>query len=872
MEKLVLRCRYTLGDVVLLTAAVRDLHLNWPGRYQTDVRTGFADLWEANPFLSRLHEYDGDVRVIDCDMPLVERSDQAATHALCGFVDFLSRQLAVPIRLTGFRGDIHLSREERRARSQVAELTGQDLPYWIINAGGKHDCTIKWWDPARFQEVIDHFRGRLHFVQVGRLEHWHPRLRGVIDLRGRTSLRDLVRLVHHADGVLCGVTALMHLAAAVPCPAGPPGSRPCVVVAGGREPAHWEAYPGHQFIHTVGALPCCAREGCWKSRTRPLGDGKDDPRQLCVDVRGDLPACMALIEARDVIRRVELYLSGGQAQALSSSQAIRAAEATAWSDAQPPLPAPLTFHNAPQAAAEFIAGIPPCPDAFAGRGIVICAGGARMYSNAWVCVQMLRRLGCSLPIELWHLGEEEMDGTMENLVRPLGVVCVNARTQAASWPAQVPGAWPLKPYALINSRFAQALLLDADVVPVRNPEFLFEHPLFHAHGAVFWPDEGRLARDAPAWKLFDVAYRDEPEVESGQVLVDKKRCWAPLLLCMWYNEHCALFYQQVHGDKETFHLAFRRMDFPYAMAPHPVTVVDGAFYQHDFDGRRLFQHRNGDKWDLSGRNRSLPGFQFEEECREILRDLAGRWDGRITWLKEAQAKAAAAAGAGEKQRPVPLAVVMASCAARESGRVKTLEGLSVAGWPQDQVRVVVDEGRFRDPIDNLTHTAWRGLQAAFESGAELTLYLEDDLAFNRHLMENLRGWGPLVRRELHVGSLCNLGFHELAWDVPGHMRLVHPSQVLGTQSVLLSRQMLRYCLDHWFEGPPDLDLKLRHLARQARQPFFYHYPSLVQHVGRRSTLGNHFREAVDFDEVWKTSAAPGLEFVPGLRAPRLERR
>ena len=36
------------------------------------------------------------------------------------------------------------------------------------------------------------------------------------------------------------------------------GRRPCVVVAGGREPAHWEAYPDHQFIHNNGALRCCA--------------------------------------------------------------------------------------------------------------------------------------------------------------------------------------------------------------------------------------------------------------------------------------------------------------------------------------------------------------------------------------------------------------------------------------------------------------------------------------------------------------------------------------------------------------------------------------------------------------------------------------
>ena len=53
------------------------------------------------------------------------------------------------------------------------------------------------------------------FVQVGETEHHHPALRGVLDLRGRTDLRQLVRLVHHAQGVLCRVTLAMHLAAAL---------------------------------------------------------------------------------------------------------------------------------------------------------------------------------------------------------------------------------------------------------------------------------------------------------------------------------------------------------------------------------------------------------------------------------------------------------------------------------------------------------------------------------------------------------------------------------------------------------------------------------------------------------------------------------
>jgi ADP-heptose:LPS heptosyltransferase len=128
-----------------------------------------------------------------------------------------------------------------------------------------------------------------------------------------TSVRQLVTLVYHSQGVLTPVSFLMHLAAAVETKPGAPPSRPCVVVAGGREPAHWVAYPQHQFLHTNGALPCCADGGCWRARTVALGDHdeKDQPHRLCVNVvEGPLPKCMDMITAQDVIRRIELYFKG----------------------------------------------------------------------------------------------------------------------------------------------------------------------------------------------------------------------------------------------------------------------------------------------------------------------------------------------------------------------------------------------------------------------------------------------------------------------------------------------------------------------------------------------------------------------------------
>jgi ADP-heptose:LPS heptosyltransferase len=204
----------------------------------------------------------------------------------------------------------------------VQERTKKEIPFWVVAAGGKYDFTAKWWSSSRYQQVVDYFAGKIQFVQVGELHHYHPPLRGVIDLRGLTDTRQLVRLVYHSQGVLCGVTFLMHLAAAVETRGRKELTRPCVVVAGGREPPQWEAYPRHQFLHTVGALPCCERGGCWKSRTLPLGDGseKDLPRNLCVNVVHGMPRCMDMISVEDVISSIEIYFEGGRCDYLTAAQ------------------------------------------------------------------------------------------------------------------------------------------------------------------------------------------------------------------------------------------------------------------------------------------------------------------------------------------------------------------------------------------------------------------------------------------------------------------------------------------------------------------------------------------------------------------------
>lgn len=258
------------------------------------------------------------------------------------------------------------------------------------------------------------------------------------------------------------------------------------------------------------------------------------------------------------------------------------------------------------------------------RGIVICGGGKRYFTNAWVCIKMLRHKGCTLPIELWHLGSKEMTPDMKSLADDLGVTTRDALEVAELHPVRNLSGWPLKPYAILHSRFRHVMLLDADNVVVKDPTFLFNTDHYNRTGAIFWPDYHRLSPKRAIWHVCGVEYRDEPEFETGQIVVDTQKCWDALQLTMYMNEENAFFYKHVHGDKETFHMAWRKLNLEYAMPNRGIHALPAVMCQHDFDGERLFQHRNLAKWSLS-EHRHIPDFWGEEQCYTFLEELRTKW-------------------------------------------------------------------------------------------------------------------------------------------------------------------------------------------------------------------------------------------------------
>lgn len=291
-----------------------------------------------------------------------------------------------------------------------------------------------------------------------------------------------------------------------------------------------------------------------------------------------------------------------------------------------------------------IESIPAYPSTrYAGAGIVMLAGGPRYYTSAWVSLAMLRRvLACRLPIQVWYLGSHEMSPRMIELLQRFDVECVDALEVRRQHPMRTMGGWECKPYAILHSPFKHVIFLDADSLPLIDPALLLSSAEYASTGALFWPDRYNLEAERPIWEICRVSYRDEPEFETGQMVIDKERSWDALHLTLHLNEHSDFYYQYMHGDKETFHMAWRRLARPYAMPPDrpcwTVGVISpgdpgpvGVLQQHDFDGQVIFHHRTRAKWAAWGRNFRVPGFAHDAVCEDALRELRQLWDGRVDW-------------------------------------------------------------------------------------------------------------------------------------------------------------------------------------------------------------------------------------------------
>jgi alpha 1,2-mannosyltransferase len=264
-------------------------------------------------------------------------------------------------------------------------------------------------------------------------------------------------------------------------------------------------------------------------------------------------------------------------------------------------------------------------DRFNGRGIVIVAGHEKSLKRVRVLLKALEKLGSKLPVELHYWENEMTPGSQivmsalwpeiyfNDLASPFNFYQTNKDGLAN---------YQLKTAALLNSRFAEPLLLDSDNIPTIDPESLYSSNTYLEYGTIFWPDIARTRPNNPIWAITNTHCRkNEYEQESGQLLVDKRRFFYHLQLAAWFdNAQNVPYYEQiVLGDKDLFRFAWHALKTKYGTPPKWLTSVgllsdDGyycghTFAQHHPDGRVAFMHGGLLK------QLALPNVRFQHDLR-----------------------------------------------------------------------------------------------------------------------------------------------------------------------------------------------------------------------------------------------------------------
>ncbi|KAJ3070828.1 hypothetical protein HDU98_006169, partial [Podochytrium sp. JEL0797] len=210
------------------------------------------------------------------------------------------------------------------------------------------------------------------------------------------------------------------------------------------------------------------------------------------------------------------------------------------------------------------------------RGIIFSTGRGHFELCVHAIVSLRTILNCNLPIEVHHLGPNDLDPQMIQSFNAMPGVRTVDVWDFWGQEARNIGGWAVKPFALLASEFEQVMFLDADAVFIQSPEVLFtKSTIFKQYGQLFYHDRTITGYDwcynwfnefVPHISRYTNSLRFQSkntvhEMESGVVVLDKGRTdvLMALLTTAKMNmqvERDGMTYKLMHGDKETYVSAF----------------------------------------------------------------------------------------------------------------------------------------------------------------------------------------------------------------------------------------------------------------------------------------------------------------------------
>ena len=278
-----------------------------------------------------------------------------------------------------------------------------------------------------------------------------------------------------------------------------------------------------------------------------------------------------------------------------------------------------------------------CVNRFKGKGIVMTGGGLSYFTTTYVNLRTIRdKHKCTLPIEVFYAGEEEMSKTMIEFmhVKFANVRFIDIMKQPVLEGLDMKG-YQIKAFAILLSSFKEVLFLDNDNHPISDPSVAFEFKGYKKTGAMFWHDKC-IAHTAilEFWDVMGVprpqqwpndmqglaaftptCNEHEPfELETGQIVLNKQRVWKALMMTAFINRHYKYFFDHlVNDDKNTFALGFNSTDTMYSVSQHYQFSVGRAGLMPDGSLQSCMSthaQRNPDTGDILFLHRSTVKFDW----------------------------------------------------------------------------------------------------------------------------------------------------------------------------------------------------------------------------------------------------------------------
>lgn len=231
----------------------------------------------------------------------------------------------------------------------------------------------------------------------------------------------------------------------------------------------------------------------------------------------------------------------------------------------------------------------PPPEPTGDRGIVISAGG-RYADWGLVNAKWTRDFGIQLPIQIWHLGQQEIPSWMRKHFSALDVELVDAHLVRQKYWHRALKGWSVKQYAAMRCPWQTVLSLDADAFITKDPAFVLDDPEVVSTGAFFCADVNKCAKTNWAYFFANIPV-PEKEMESGYFAWDRVAAWEGIKFTHWIAEHSDVFDRLIYGDKSRPELGFGTTNTPFVFADQP--QWKGWGIEHFFRGDSICHHGMG---------------------------------------------------------------------------------------------------------------------------------------------------------------------------------------------------------------------------------------------------------------------------------------